>query len=189
MSSHFNRVETSETTTFNVTPAPFPIGSFGRQTAFWVAVAIAGVPLAFVIIGLWMVPAGIYFASVTNRARKQSVAEAASRKPTSIIVTKDLLKLADRDFLLAEIKDFLVTHKTSGTQAATVHLVRSRAEAAGVNAALRLNAEQERLSYQVSIRLLSDSRPELLVSGLTKQTANALVDDLAELVVQRRSLA
>jgi hypothetical protein len=83
---------------FRVEPAPFPVGSFGRQTAFWVATAIAGVPLIFVVIGLWMVPAGIYFAYVTNRTKKGNLAEAASRKPVSIVVTADQITVGDRRF-------------------------------------------------------------------------------------------
>jgi hypothetical protein len=90
---------------------------------------------------------------------------------------------------LADVKGFLVTHRNAGPSTGMVHLVRSEAHAAGLNAGLRLNAEQEFVSYQASLRLKSGSRPEILTPGLTEQTANALVCDLAEAVAARSKSA
>jgi hypothetical protein len=180
VSSHYSRADADSSITFNVTPAPYPVGSFGRQTAFWIATAIAGVPLVFVVIGLWMVPAGIYFALKTSRAHRANLARQQARQPVSIKVTADHLAANGRHIPLAEIKNFVVTHEDAGPSEDRVHVVRSDAHGVGLNAGLRLNAEQEYVSYQASVRLISDSRPQLLVGGLTEQTANALIDDLTE---------
>ena len=152
MSSHYTRTDSNSGTTFNVVPAPYPVGPSGWQTAFWIAVAIVGVPLIPVVIGLWMVPAGIYFAFVTHQARKAGLA------------------------------GFVVTHAEAGASSDRVHVVRSNAHAVALNAGLQLKASQQHVSFQTSVRLKSDSRPEPLVGGLTEQTARALAEDLVDAV-------
>jgi hypothetical protein len=80
------------------------------------------------------------------------------------------------------VRGFVITHEDEAVNTERVQVVRSQAEAAGLNAGLVLIAQQRYVSYQVAARLRDDSRPFVLVGGLTAQTAKARAEHLAEAI-------
>lgn len=190
MSSFYNRREEGRDTIFHVTPAPYP-GEAVPNLLFWggVFLIVCGLPLMIVLVGFLFVIIGV-IAVLQGRKRKRLwQAENASRQPRNIRVDAAGVTVVSHTYGAADIVEFSVTHQSAGP--ATVRYERITTAGGAIGASLRDNTEnaQAHVSYQASLRLRSDSRPIVLMSGLTEQTASALIQDLSDALTRARQAA
>lgn|GEM_PF-816192 len=184
MSSYYTRREAGDDVVFDVVPAPYPTGAGAMKLAQVgsIIIIVLAIPLCFILIGFPLLLIGVFLFFKAKKVAAAHNREAASRHPVSLLITADYLVDEDERHALRNIREFLVGHANSGPSASQwVSFSGGTAGAAqmvGANARLRLEAAQEFVNYEVSIRVDGDSRLRRLVRGLTQQTASALIDDL-----------
>lgn len=190
MTSFYHRREEGHDTVFHVTPAPYP-GEAVPNVLFWggVALIVCGLPLMIILIGFLFIFIGV-IAVIQGRKRKRLwQAENASRQPKNIRVDAVGVTIDGHIYRAADIVEFTVTHQSAGP--AIVRYERITTAGGAIGASLRDNTEnaQGHVGYQASLRLRSDSRPIVLVAGLTEQTASSLIRDLSEALAGARQAA
>lgn len=190
MSSFFSRADDGHGTVFSVTPAPFP-GSAQASLLFYggIVCAIVSVPMMAILVGFIMFPLSLLFIYTGSKLRSRFTTENARRVPQKIVVTPSAVAAAGREFAHHDILEFVVTHSAAGP--AKVRYERIASGSAAMGATLRENTAnaQNYVCFQASVRLRSDSRPIVLVDGLTEQTAEALCRDLAGTLAEARRAA
>lgn len=189
MSSYYSRHEAGGTVSFEIVPAPYP----GSGQALFMLIAGIGLTLVsvfliIVFVGLIMLPFAIFILYSGYRMRKAYGREAASRVPVTVTVSDDAVTSGSNRLQLSSLREIRVANASDGPVADQIVVANNAAQAAGQNMRLALNAQQEFVSFQVTARIAEDSRPHLLVGGLTKETARALASDLQD-EVKRRTTA
>lgn len=175
MRSHYNRREEDGDVLFSVTPAPYPGDKAAGQIMMLGVGAIGvGVLLLLFVVGIAFIGLGIAWIVQSRKLRARWVQENGDRKPKDILVSPSGVVADGRLYAAADIVELVATHPDAGASGRTGAAV----------AALR-NAQMA-VSYQASVRLRSDSRPIVLVSGLTHETATALIRDMTAALFDAR---
>jgi hypothetical protein len=181
MSSFYNRSDHPDGTVFSVTPAPYP-GEAQLQLLFFGSIftALFSLAMMVILIGLLLFPFSIFMFFAWRKLRKRFKEENARRVPQDIHVSADGIRASGRQFRASDIAELMVTHSMAGPE--RVHYERVDNTAKALGATLRENTQnaQHFVCYEASVRLRSDSRPNIVVGGLTHQTAEALVRDIRD---------
>jgi hypothetical protein len=174
--SHYNRRDRDDDILFSVAPAPYPGDKAAEQIMMLGVGAICvGVLLLLFVVGIAFIGLGIAWIVQSRKLRARWRRENEGRKPKDILVNASGVVVDGCAYAAADIAEFVVTHPDAATG--------GRTGAAVVD----LKNAQIAVSYQACLRLRSDSRPIVLVDGLTQQTASALVRDMAEVLVITRN--
>lgn len=181
MSSFYNRSDHPDGTVFSVTPAPYP-GAAQVHLLFFGSIftALFSLAMMVIVIGFLLFPFSILMFFAWRKLRKRFNEENAQRVPQDIHISVDGLRVSGRQFRAADIAEVMVTHSMAGPE--RVHYERVDNTAKALGATLRENTQsaQHFVCYEASVRLRSDSRPNIIVGGLTHQTAQALVHDIRD---------
>lgn len=181
MSSFYNRSDRPDGTVFSVTPAPYPGAAQVHLLLFGgIFTALFSLAMMLILIGFLLLPFSILMFFAWWKLRKRFNEENAHRVPQDIHISADGIRAAGRQFRAADIAEVMVTHSMAGPE--RVHYERVDNTAKALGATLRENTQnaQHFVCYEASVRLRSDSRPNVIVGGLTHQTAAALVRDIRE---------
>lgn len=176
MSSFYNRREQGEATVFTVTPAPYPGGKgAGQIFALGVAMICVGVVLLIFVVGIAFIGLGIAWIIQSCNLKKRCEVENASRTPKDIRVSASGIAANGYLFEIEDIVEVMASHHDAGPTRQTGKAVAD------------LKNAQAFVSYQVGVRLRSDSRPVVLMGGLTSETARSLAQDISALLTKARA--
>lgn len=178
MSSFYNRREQNGAVFFSVTPAPYP-GDKGAGQIFALGVGMicVGVVLLIFVVGIAFIGLGIAWIIQSRNLKKRCELENARRVPKEIRVDAAGVVVDGYLYEAADIVEIAVSHQDAGPARQTGKAVAD------------LKNAQAFVSHQASVRLRSDSRPMVLVSGLTLETARALVQDISGALSDARKAA
>lgn len=176
MSSFYNRREQGEVTVFTVTPAPYP-GDKGAGQIFALGVAMicVGVVLLIFVVGIAFIGLGIAWIIQSRNLKKRCEFENAHRTPKDIKVSASGVAANGYLYEIENVVEVMVSHHDAGPSRQTGKAVAD------------LKNAQAFVSYQVSVRLRSDSRPIVLMGGLTSETARSLAQDISTLLTKARA--
>lgn len=179
MSSFYNRREQNGAVVFSVTPAPYPGDKgAGQIFALGVGAICVGVVLLIFVVGIAFIGLGIAWIIQSRNLKKRCELENARRVPKEIRVDAAGVVADGYLYEAADIVEIAVSHQDAGPARQTTG-----------KAVADLKNAQAFVSHQASVRLRSDSRPMVLVSGLTLETARALVQDISGALADARKAA
>lgn len=183
--SYFTAKRQGENTAFSVFPAPYP-GALQANILMIGGLIIMIAPMIIYFDAVVAsIPFGLLFFGPGYYLYRKRKKENDSRMPIEILAGKEVLHVRGQSFDVADIAGLIYGHKdsdaTSGFWRGEVIVV-DDSIAGSIGRGIRDNTEhaQHDVSYQVKLRLKSDSRPITLASGLTAETARSLSGDIAK---------
>lgn len=174
--AYFTRTDTAEGARFDVTPAP----KLGSQSALLGCISLIPLAIAFfayrsggmvilMVSGILWVPLLVLILVAVMKGRRHD------RKPTSLLVNAEGIRVDGRNIAARDIAELIL--QLPGDHGGRYVEGASRATASQVGRAVAV-ADENR-SYALMARLRSDSRPQMLVFGLTPNVGRALLDDVS----------
>lgn len=179
MASHYTRDESNGVVRFLVVPNAYPMP--GRVTfVFWAGVflIVFGVPMLVFCVGAFFIAFGIWAVVMSKKLKAKYAEEQEKRRPVE--VTVDAMHVASSrggKYPIADIAEFQ-TGNTERTYQRSSYVTSHGQEFQEKNAE-RIAQALHDASWQACVRLRSDSRLWSLADGLDRQTAEALISDLA----------
>lgn len=176
MDSYFTRSDTGEGVRFDITPAGYPsAGCMGMPVLVGSgAIALFTITNPLLVLA-W--PLLAILAWMSWKIVKEGKAETAARQPQSVFVTKQGIIVDGRTFPASDVVEIAWSPRNTGPAQHYVvpdSNMQASAQAMGRN----LRARMEHVSWMLSLRLRSDSRPVVIVRHLTPDTAKALGNDI-----------
>jgi hypothetical protein len=173
--AHFSRTDTAEGARFDVTPAPAlktRSALIGCGAIFAIGLGLAALTAG---IGVFLLSAILWVPLLIAAYLAKKTGDKYSRAPTTLIVSAGGIRAGDRHFAATDIAELLLQlpYDHGG-----VHR-ESAPRTTGAQVGTMVAQAQENRSYALMARLKSDSRPQVLVFGLTYNVGSALLSDVS----------